>query len=75
MKYPRNNGYTPGSWKPLVNAGRMSASFACPVCQKIALLFEYQIGRYGIGIVTPEFICPNGCGFHDNLALEGWFYN
>jgi predicted RNA-binding Zn-ribbon protein involved in translation (DUF1610 family) len=71
--YLRNNGHAPGSWKPLVDSGKMSASFACPKCGKVELLTNHQIGKGGV--VTPSVVCQTeGCNFHENIILEGWLF-
>jgi len=69
--YLRNNGHTPGSWKPLVDSGKMSASFACPKCGKVGLLIDHEISKEGV--VTPSVVCITG-DFHENITLEGWLF-
>jgi predicted RNA-binding Zn-ribbon protein involved in translation (DUF1610 family) len=72
-RYLRNNGQKPGTWKPLIDAGRVSATFACPKCGEIIFLTDHQIEEGGI--ITPLVICrTEGCGFHENIILEGWIF-
>ena len=67
--YPRNNGNKPGTWKPMVDAGIMSATFVCPKCGKITPLTGSIID--GGGAVNPDFVCPS-FDFRESIVLEGW---
>lgn len=71
--YPKNNGHKPGTWKSLVDSGKMSASFTCPKCGKVGLLVDHQIGKDGV--VTPSVMClTDNCDFHEDITLEGWLF-
>lgn len=69
--YPKNNGFKPGTWKALVDAGRMSASFVCPKCGAINPLTKYAIACDGS--LSPKFSCVN-LDFTDDVNLEGWIF-
>lgn len=66
----------PGTWKPIEEMespgleSAPTATFACPKCGVVGTLDEHEIR--GDGTVTPSVVCPNDCGFHDMVVLEGW---
>lgn len=60
-----------GSWKEvrLYNGG-LSAIFTCPACGVSGDLSDHIINA--LGEVSPSVVCPEECGFHDFIVLEGW---
>lgn len=59
-----------GKWWPCQNGGARSATIGCPKCGRFAGLFDHTIAQDGK--VTPSAVCPYGCGWHENIVLEGW---
>ena len=60
-----------GTWKEFhIDEEKLSASFACPGCGVVGTLEDHII--HPNGIVEPSVDCPEGCGFHDMVILEGW---
>lgn len=47
-----------------------TALVSCPDCGKGVSLSNHRIGTDGT--VTPSLVCPHGCGFNDEIHLEGW---
>jgi hypothetical protein len=61
----------PGTWRPLKDGTRLSASISCPRCGALGTLLDHEI--HDKGIVTPSIVCPDDeCGFHEMAKLEGW---
>ena len=59
------------AWHILGVEGTRKLSVECPLCLEFNILTEHHVG--GDGIIEPAFICPyDGCGFHNNVRLEGW---
>lgn len=69
-KSPTDVPRAPGTWKELLCPDRVSATITCPHCGAYGSIDEHFISN--IGEVTPSVICPNECGFHDVVVLEGW---
>lgn len=59
-----------GTWRPLETEDKLSASFTCPGCGVSGTLDDHEI--HGDGKVEPSVDCPENCGFHDMVTLEGW---
>lgn len=59
-----------GTWKEYETEDKISASFACPGCGVVGTLDDHTI--HGDGKVEPSVDCPEDCGFHDMVVLEGW---
>lgn len=61
----------PLTWRKLKLAnGRISATIICPN-KHYGALINHEILEDGT--VQPSVVCPiQGCGFHDNIKLEGW---
>jgi len=44
---------------------------ACPRCGRVAGLGGHSVSEGGV--VSPSVVCPReGCGFHEDVVLEGW---
>lgn len=57
-------------WKRVVIDSKVTARVICPGCSMVSAL-THDIAEDGT--VTPSVVCPfKGCGFHDNVKLEGW---
>lgn len=60
----------PGSWKLIMQDSRMVVRVACPGCGVKGTLLDHEIAPDGT--VSPSLLCPDACGFHEEVQLEGW---
>ncbi|GAF75621.1 unnamed protein product [marine sediment metagenome] len=62
-------GREKGQWWGLDWGTKRTATIVCPDCGFTAVV------RHDIaddGTVTPSVVCPEDCGFHEMIKLEGW---
>lgn len=68
-----NDRYTPGTWRGVTFDGKRFAGLTCPNGHA-GDLSDHTIAADGT--VSPSVVCPEaGCGFHENVKLEGWTSN
>jgi hypothetical protein len=64
VKVPAENPFATIAW----------AFTCCPGCAHIWTLSKRKHQVDASGVVTPSDVCPNpdGCSFHEFIALDGW---
>ncbi len=65
--FPR--GFGKGKWGLQILDGKPVHTFTCP-CGILGYLENHAIDARGY--VTPSVVCPENCGFHEFIQLEGW---
>lgn len=69
VRCPKDPALMRGTWN-LWTTGKKRVLFACPKCSEVGLL-DHDIADDGK--VSPSVQCTKlGCGFHDDVILEGW---
>lgn len=64
---------SPGTWTFLRQSSERtepSARVSCAKCGAMASISDHSIE--GDGTVTPSVVCPDECGWHVHVVLEGW---
>ena len=60
-----------GNWCFVQYDGRKTIKVSCPTCGTSAnLAGTHEVDE--LGNVSPSLICPDECGFHEWVILEGW---
>ena len=68
---PRSNSFPPtkGTWWKGADGG---VALSCPGCGFLAGVNPPVHTVDQAGGVTPSWVCPNTCGYHKFIMLEGW---
>lgn len=59
-----------GTWVSEKWPHLQTALVGCPKCGEAGSLAQHKIADDGM--VTPSVVCPNDCGFHEYVKLDGW---